>query len=57
MKKPWYKSKTLIANLIAAIALFVQSEYGFVVDPQVQGYLLVVINSVLRLVTKEEVSL
>jgi hypothetical protein len=51
--KKWYKSKTLRVNALAAIAMFVQSEYGFVVAPELQAYLLVVVNMILRTVTSE----
>jgi len=53
MKKKWYQSKTLRVNALAAIAMFVQSEYGFVVAPELQAYLLVVVNMILRTVTSE----
>jgi len=50
--KSWYKSKTMWANTLAAGALWVQSSTGFVVDPEAQAGILVVLNLVLRAVTK-----
>lgn len=53
MKKFW-KSKTLWVNLVAVLALALQSATGYAVDPAVQAALLAVINAVLRLITKEK---
>jgi hypothetical protein len=50
--KKWYASKTIWVNLIAAGALIVQTQTGFVVNAEAQGALLIVINIVLRAVTK-----
>lgn len=49
--KKWYQSKTLWVNALAAVALIVQSQTGFVVSGEVQGAVLVVANLFLRLVT------
>lgn len=49
--KTWYASKTLWLNLIAVIALIVQTQTGFVVNPETQAGLLAVINLVLRAIT------
>lgn len=54
--KPWYTSKTLWINFIAAVAMFVQNQYGYKIDPSLQAYALVLVNSVLRLVTNEGLS-
>ncbi|MBM4301636.1 MAG: hypothetical protein FJ121_08915 [Deltaproteobacteria bacterium] len=56
-KKAWYRSKTLWINLVAGVALVAQSRFGFVIDAEVQGGILTVINLVLRLITKEPVGL
>lgn len=50
--KPWYASKTLWFNTVAAIALLLQTRYGFAIDPEAQSGLLALINIILRLVTK-----
>ena len=51
--KPWYASKTLWVNAIAFAALLLQSfGTGFVIAPEEQAGILVVLNILLRLVTK-----
>lgn len=52
--KPFYLSKTLWVNVIALVAIIVQGYYGFVISPEIQGLALVIINIVLRKLTKEE---
>ena len=47
------RSKTLWVNLIALVALVTQLEYGFVVAPGEQASAIVVINLILRIITKE----
>lgn len=55
--KQWYASKTLWVNLIAIVALGIQSQTGFVIDGEIQGALLIVVNAILRLITKDKVAL
>ena len=55
MAKPLRKSKTFWVNLIALIALIVQTQTGFVVTPEEQTAIVVVVNMILRLVTKEKI--
>lgn len=55
-KKPWYTSKTLWINITAAIAFFVQKEYGFVIDPESQALGITIINILLRPFTKKELT-
>jgi len=55
--KKWYASKTVWVNLIAIVALFLQTQLGFVLDADEQVGILAVINIVLRLFTKEQVNL
>ncbi len=55
--KAWWRSKTLWINLVAGGALLAQSQFGFVISPEVQGAILTVINLVLRLITNEPVGL
>ena len=50
--KKWYLSKTLYINVLAAVALFLQNQYGYVLPAEFQAYLLIVINLVLRTITK-----
>lgn len=53
--KHWFASKTLWLNILAAAALVIQSFTGFVVSPEVQGAILILLNVILRLVTKSEI--
>jgi uncharacterized membrane protein len=55
--KAWWRSKTLWVNLVAGAALLAQSQFGFIVDAEAQGAVLVVVNLVLRLITNEPVGL
>lgn len=54
--KKWYQSRTLWVNFIAAVAFFVQSQFGFVIPAEYQGYALMALNALLRAVTKESLS-
>lgn len=57
MSKSWWSSKTLWVNAIAMLALAVQSfGTGFVIAPEQQAALLVVINLILRVLTKTELT-
>jgi len=47
------RSKTLWINLIALIALMAQLEFGFVIGPEEQASAIVMVNLLLRVVTKE----
>jgi hypothetical protein len=55
--KAWWRSKTLWVNLVAGLALLAQSQFGFVIDAEVQAAILAVVNLVLRLITNEAVGL
>ena len=52
--KQWYLSKTLWLNVVAGIAMLLQTQYGFIVDPETQAGLLAVINLLLRLITNSQ---
>lgn len=54
-KKPW-ASKTLWLNLMGVAGILVQSYTGFIIGPELQVMLLGVINVILRLITKEEIT-
>ena len=54
MKKIW-KSATLWANLIAAIGLFLQAQYGWIITPEIQAGILAALNVVLRFKTNEPI--
>ena len=55
MAKPWYHSKTVWVNFIAAGALIAQANYGFLITPEIQALALTGVNLLLRAVTKEEI--
>jgi len=57
MSKKWYLSKTLWVNIIAIAALIAQAQLGFVMSGEEQVAILAVINLILRVVTKEPLSL
>lgn len=57
MKKAWWRSKTLWVNLVTGAALLAQTQFGFVLDAEVQGGILAVVNLALRCVTGEPVGL
>lgn len=50
--KTWWKSKTLWVNIIAGAAFLIQAYYGFVIAPEEQAGLLVVVNLIMRAITK-----
>lgn len=50
-------SKTFWINLIALIALIVQTQFGFVIGAEEQIAIIAVINLVLRVVTKEPIEM
>ncbi len=55
--KVWGRSKTLWLNFIALVSALLQSKYGMVLDPTIQGALLASVNLVFRAVTKEGIGL
>ncbi|AJF07778.1 hypothetical protein [Geoalkalibacter subterraneus] len=54
--KKIYLSKTFWTNVVALLAMVLQSFTGFVIDPETQVSLLAAINVALRLMTKEPVT-
>ena len=56
-EKAWYNSKTLWANAVMLAAMFAQQATGRdIITPEVQASVVVVINTVLRLLTKGRVT-
>jgi len=53
-QKEWWKSKTIWVNIIAIAALIVQSQFGYVLQPEEQIMILTMINIVLRAITNAE---
>ena len=56
MQKEFIKSKTFWVNIIALGALLTQSFAGFIISVEQQGAILILINLILRLITKEEIT-
>ena len=56
-KKEWYKSKTMIINIIALIIVIIESQAGFGlgIPPTTQISFLAVLNLFLRMITHEGV--
>ena len=54
--KAFWQSKTIWLNVLAAVGGIVQTYTGFVVSPEVQGAVLILLNVILRLVTKSEIA-
>lgn len=46
-------SKTLWANIIALVALLLQSRYGFIISIEEQAAAIVIVNVILRAVTNK----
>jgi len=56
--KPFYLSKTYIANFIVAFIFLVPEKYkGFVLSPEVQTLTFALINFILRAITKDKITL
>jgi len=53
MEKKWFFSKTVWINLIALVVLFTKNYFGFEVSSEEAGAVLVIVNLVLRAVTKQ----
>lgn len=56
MRKEFWQSKTFWVNLIALIAIVVQSYTSFVIDATAQASILVFVNLILRAFTEEEIT-
>ena len=52
MIKPWWQSKTLRVNLVLMVALIVQGQFGFVIDAAEQAAVIIVLNMLLRAITR-----
>ncbi len=54
IKKEWYHSKTIWVNIIAMIVILIQAYAGFVVSAEEQAAVIVIINLLLRAITKTQ---
>jgi len=50
--KKWFLSKTFWVNILAIVALIIQTYTGFVFSPEAQVSVLGVLNILLRTITK-----
>ncbi len=55
MGKKWYTSKTIWVNVIAATSSFVASQFGCTITVELQAGILMGINIILRVITKESI--
>jgi hypothetical protein len=56
MQKKWYQSKTLWSNALMLGGVVILNATGKdILTPEVQGAILIVVNVILRVVTKEEI--
>lgn len=46
--KDWYRSRTLWVNFLSLFALVLQSQFGYVFSPELQGAILIIANALLR---------
>lgn len=53
--KKFWQSKTFWTNLVMAAAVAAQTQYGFVISPEVQALLITGVNLVLRKISKDPV--
>lgn len=51
--KKWYASKTLWVNLLLLVGVIAQTQFGFEVTAEEQGAVIVIVNLILRAVTKQ----
>ena len=51
--KKFWLSKTFWVNVIATVGIVIQTQTGFIIDPSIQAIVLSVVNTGLRLITKE----
>jgi hypothetical protein len=54
--KKFWESKTFWVNMIMAGAVLVQTQYGFVIGPEIQALIISGVNLVLRKVTNQPVT-
>lgn len=53
--KKFWQSKTFWTNLVMAAAVAAQTQFGFVVSPEVQALIITGVNLALRKISKEPV--
>lgn len=56
-KKSFLHSKTFWVNAVSALAIIIQSQTGFIIDPATQAIGITVINTALRSITKQPIGI
>ena len=56
VEKPWFLSRTLWLNILAMVAMIIQSRYGFVISVEEQVAIITVANIILRIFTDQELT-
>lgn len=51
--KKWYKSRTLWVNIISIASIILAARYGFVLSVEEEAAILVGVNLIMRIITKE----
>jgi hypothetical protein len=54
--KKWYKSKTVWLNIMAVVVFAVQQFTGYVIEPQVQTFIITILNLILRFNTNTAIN-
>ena len=54
--KKFWLSKTFWVNILALVALVIQSQTNYIISAEAQVSILAVVNMALRLITKKEVT-
>lgn len=52
-KKKWYRSKTVIVNILVLLAMILQTQTGFIISPEEEIAVVTLINLVLRAITNQ----
>lgn len=52
-KKKWYRSKTVIVNILVLLAMILQTQTGFIISPEEEIAVITLINLVLRAITNQ----
>lgn len=55
--KQWYQSRTVWLNLLSLVAMVAQMQFGFVISPEVQGAILIILNLILRFDTNTSINI
>ncbi len=54
--KPWYASKTVWVQALALVATVAQAQWGWVAPPEYEAAGLLVVNLILRAITRQPIA-